>query len=260
MKPFANHLLPRARPLFAFSVIMTLAVSSCTKVSITLPGPPGTALKSLEKFPFQEFIDSSNAKFSAGDVRFTFKAVTLQDIRLSHYGAPGQAEFALVFRTSKKASVTSLALLLPASGYSHTVTLWDSATGAVLAQTNVPSLNAGNWTSVSLAANNKAVAIVPGKGYIVGYNSLAVGSTIGTASPGNQLYNFDGIFYINDNGGKGETLPILPFTKGAITFEAGWEKDYDTPITGPIFPGKTQPNESPQSLYGMMDIGYITSP
>jgi len=247
------------RYLFLAAILAFLA-GSCTRDAVILPGPPGTAIKSLEKFPFQEFIDSSNAKFSAGTVRFTFKAVTLQDINLAHYGQPGQAEFALAFRTGKKGSVTSLALLLPASGFSHTVTLWDSATGAVLAQTNVPSLHAGDWTSVSLAVNNKAVAIVPGKGYIVGYNSLAVGSAIGASSPGNQLYNFDGIFYVNANDGQGEILPILPFTEGAITFEAGWEMDYDTPINGPIFPGKKQPNESPQSLYGMVDIGYITSP
>lgn len=253
-----RYLLRAAIPSFVAACLSTFLASSCVKTSVILPGPPGSVIKSLEKFPFQEFLDSAAGELAAGNIRYSFTVATLTNITVgSNFGAPSQAELALAFRTSQLAHLTSLALLLPASGFTHTVTVWDSASGTVLAQINVPSLNAGHWTSVSLAAVNKAIALIPGRGYIVGYNSLAIGSTINSASPGNQLFNWDGIFYVNDNGGKGETLPILPFTKGVITFEAGWEMDYYTSITTPIFPGKKSPNESPQSLYGMVDIGYI---
>src|ERR1700730_11624331 len=98
MKPLAKVLLQRTRIPLAFALTIAVAATSCSKVSVTLPGPPGTALKSLEQFPFQEFLDSAQGEYSAGNIRYAFTAVTLQDINLAHYGAPGQAEFALAFR------------------------------------------------------------------------------------------------------------------------------------------------------------------
>jgi hypothetical protein len=246
------------RPLFT-AALLALFASSCTKVPINLPGPPSTVLKSLEKFPFKDFLDSAAKQQAVGDLKYGFKAVWLTDMNLLRYGNLSQAELALSFRANTPATITSLALLLPSKGYSHTVTLWDSATGTVLAQTDVPSLDSGRWTSVNLAVIGKAIAIKPGKAYIVGFNSMAVGSFIGAANAANQVYNFTGIYYYNGvpEGGEPTLIPILPFTNGAITYETGWEMDYDNPINGPIFPGKTAPNQSPQSLYGLVDIGYV---
>lgn len=245
-----------AKFLPATTLLALLVINSCSKIPLTPPivVNPGI-LQSLEKFPFQHYLDSSLALASQG-IDLSLIPGTLIEPN-SHAETPGQAELALAFRTNTPAIVTSLALLLPAAGYSHTVTLWDSTTGAVLAQTDVPSKDSGKWTSVSLALINQQVVILPGKGYILGYNSLAVGGTVGTLSPGNNVYNLYGIFDFSQNDG-GVFRPILPFTEGAITFEAGWQINYSTPISTPIFPGTTVPNESPNSLFGLPDLGYIS--
>ena len=246
--------------LVALASVLTMAISSCSKIPVNAPIPINPIiLQPLEKFPFQRYLDSSLALVSQ-NIDLTLTPGTLIDPAVLHAEVPGQAEIAYAFRTNTPAAVTSLALLLPAHGYSHTVTLWDSATGAVLAQTTVPSLDSGKWTSVSLALQNQSVIIQPGKGYILGYNTLAIGSAIGTLSPGNNVYDLFGIFDFSQGADKSQFRPILPFTEGAITFETQWMIDYDTPISAPIFPGTTSPNGSDNSVFGLIDIGYIAAP
>lgn len=264
-KPRASYFVPKltmktpktpANLLPMSALLSLLVISSCSKIPITPPIVPNPIiLQSLEKFPFQRYLDSSLALSSQG-IDLSLIPGTLIDPS-THTETPGQAELALAFRTNTPAIVTSLALLLPAGGYSHTVTLWDSATGTVLAQTAVPSKDSGKWSSISLALINQQVVIQPDKGYILGYNSLAIGNSIGTYSPGNSVYNLYGIFDFSKNDG-GTFRPILPFTEGAITFEAGWMINYNTPVGPSIFPGSIAPNESVNSLFGLPDLGYIS--
>jgi hypothetical protein len=248
------------RPLLA-ATLLTLFVSSCSKIG-TLPGPPGTVLQSLEKFPLRQYIDSSTTLMNSqpNSIFFEINSVTLNDPFIIHPVTPGQALIAMAFRTNAPAAITSLALQLPASGFTHTVTLWDSATGAVLARIDVPSLNAGKWTSVSLAFNGQAVPILPGNGYIVGYNTLATGNAIGSNSPGNALYILNGIYDYSLDGGHGDFRPILPFTEYAITYETAWEIDYDNPNARLPFPGSIAPNSGGSALLGFVDIGYVAAP
>ncbi len=232
----------------AAAVMMTITVSSCSKIPVNAPDPI-TILHSFEQFPMQRYLDSSFA-LAIDTIYLTLSTVTIS----------GQAEFAYAFRTSAPAAITSLALMLPDSGFSHTVTLWDSATGAVLAQADVPTLNPGHWTSVSLALMNQAVPIQPGKGYIVGYNSRAVGNALDVAAPGNTLYLVYGIYDFSQGPAKSTFRPIMPFTEGLISFEGTWLVDYDAPLTGPIFPGGIPADNYTNSVFGVIDIGYIAAP
>ncbi len=167
----------------------------------------------------------------------------------------GQAEVGYAFRSGAAGAVTSLGVLLPTTGFSHTVTLWDSATGQMMAQADVPTLSGGKWTYVSLALNGQAVAIQANHGYIIAFNSLAVGNAVETASGGNEIYILDGIY---TGGGGGPKLPILPFTHGAITYEQYYLVNYNTPLTSPIFPPTTSTEFfSNFDVPGVCDIGFI---
>lgn len=257
MKPLAKLLLQRTRVLPGFALMIVVAVSSCSKVPVTAPFPI-TVLQSLEQFPVRRYLDSSFA-LASDTIFLTITPVTLLDPNIPHAEVPGQAEIAYAFRTSAPAAVTSLALLLPAAGYSHTVTLWDSATGAVLAQTSVPSLDSGHWTSVSLALMNQAVPILPGKGYIVGYNTLAIGGTLDTYSPGNNLYLLYGIYDFSQGPDKSTFRPIMPFTEGLISFEGIWQNNYDEPLRI-ASPGVTPATNYVNGVPGVIDIGYVAAP
>jgi len=239
---------------------MVLVGSSCTKLGQLIPIPPPIGvIQSLEQTPFKTYTDSLFGLSSTGTI-LTISSVGLNDNSKpgSSGESLGQAEIGYAFRLSVDGAITSLGVLLPATGFKHTVTLWDSATGQVLAQTDVPTITGGKWTYVSLAFAGQAVPVVPNHGYIVGFNSLAVGNSIGTYSTGNDIYILDGIYTL---GGGGPKIPIVPFTKGPVTFENYYLVGYDTPITNPIFPpSASSAGFGPFDVPGVCDIGFIPAP
>lgn len=247
------------KTLVAAASLLALG-SSCTKLGQIIPVPPPIGvIQSLEQTPFKSYTDSLFGLSSTGTI-LTIVAVALNDNSLPGSSGQdlGQAEIGYAFRSSSDGAITSLGVLLPTTGFKHTVTLWDSATGQVLAQADVPTLTGGKWTYVSLALAGQAVPIVANHGYIVGFNSLAVGNPIGTFSPGNKIYILDGIYTL---GGGGPKIPIIAFTKGPITFENQYTVLYNTPISNPIFPpsgsvGATGLFDVP----GVCDIGFIPAP
>lgn len=250
--------------LFAGVVVMS-AATSCSKLGQIIPIPPPIGvIQSLEQTPFKSYTDSLFALKVTDNVGsiLTIVAVALND-NTQHGSAGedlGQAEIGYAFRSTVAGAITSLGVLLPTTGYNHTVTLWDSASGQVLAQVDVPTLNGGKWTYVSLALQNQAVIIQPNHGYIVGFNSLAVGNPIETANAGNSIYILDGIYQFFGSG-AGAKVPIIPFTRGPVTFENFYMVAYNTPIVNPIFPGGG-PGQSIEDfdVPGVCDIGFIPAP
>jgi hypothetical protein len=238
--------------LFFAAALAVLLCSSCTKL-VLIPPVPINVFHDLEQDPFQNYLDSVFS-LSGEDIILTIDAVAINDV-LTKTGSSGtgQAEIGYAFRSSVAGAVTSLGVLLPSQGFQHTVTLWDSASGVVLAQADVPSLDSGKWTYVSLALVNQEVIIQPDHGYIVGFNTLAVGNPINTFNPGNQIYILDGIYDFSNGGNQKRT--IIPFTMGAITYEGGYMDWYDTPVTTPLFPSAPIPNGF--DVPGICDIGFI---
>jgi Domain of unknown function (DUF4082) len=244
-------------PKLVLLAALSLAfASSCTKVPIVNLPFPNPVLHSLEQDPFQHYLDSV---FGLGNgVILTITAVQLNDpLSKSNSSDNGQAVVAYPFRSSVAGAVTSLGIFVPTTGTRHTVTLWDSASGQVLAQAEVPSLESGRWTYISLLETNQEVILQPDHGYIVGFNTLAIGDVINTPNPNNGIYILDGIYL---NGGEGKA-PIVPFTSGPITFEAYYIDFYDNPFAPPPFPGTSFTNTiGAFDVPGVCDIGFIPAP
>ena len=258
--PFGNALsilqkkaMKAPKLLIPFLGGVILALSACSKVTTPNPLP---IIHAAEQDPFKQYLDSSLAIHNP-QISFAIQAAPINDA-FSNVGVVyGQAVIGYAFRTSGPAVVTSLGVLLPATGYKHTVALWDSATGHVLAEADVPSLDSGRWTYQSLTINGQPIPISPGKGYVVGFNTLAIGSALFTTSPGNEIYELNGILDLTATGDH--LRPILPFTKGLITYEGFWQANYFSPITSKSlpFPGGTPAAGITQLVPGVCDIGYI---
>ncbi len=151
---------------------------------------------------------------------------------------------------------------MPTTGVQHNVALWDSASGQVLAVAQVPSLDSGQWTYLSLVPTNQEVIIQANHGYIVGFNSLAIGDQINVPNTNNGVYFFDGIYTNNIAGGGGVgKVPIVPFTEGPITYENYYTAYYDDPNARPPYPGTSFSNPfGAFDLPGVCDIGFIPAP
>lgn len=251
---------------FALAVgLFMLAISSCNKIDQLLPTLPYA--QSIEQTPFQSWLDSA-MNLGSDSLALTLNPVGLNDVLKPGPGLamPGQAEVAYAFRAADSGVVVALGVLVPAPGFQHTVTLWDSTSGTVLAQANVLSVDTATWRYVSLALTNQEVVIQPNHGYIVGFNTLAVGNPIDGESPGNLMYFISGYWDTQSSiPAPGEWLPIFPFTEHGITFEGSYLVFYDTPIA-PVFPqGAAYPGIVPGSLGvnqtpGVCDIGFIALP
>jgi hypothetical protein len=245
--------------LLCAAVISLVAAVGCSKIGQIPPTIPITVIHSLEQNPVQSYTDSL---FNVGNgTILAIQAVALNDVlNPQPQGGEdaGQAIVAYAFRSSGYGAITSLGVMLPTTGYEHNVTLWDSATGQVLAQAEVPTLTGGKWTYVDLAIVNQAVAVQPDHGYIVGFNSLAVGNTINTPDPGNSIFIINGIY---TQGGAGPNVPIFPFTRGEITIEGYYIDFYDNPNERLPYPGTaTSEYFGNMTVPGLVDIGYIPAP
>jgi hypothetical protein len=239
--------------------VPTIVISSCSKIPLINAPIPITVLRDFEQFPFQDYLDSLNA-LAPDSQHIIYTSGSLIDPFVLHGEIPGQAECAYVFRSSVAGAVTSLAVLEPSTGYTHTVTLWDSATSAVLAQANVPSLDSGHWTSVSLALNGLEVPIQANHAYIVGFNTLALESTISTGEVSDFIYDINGVYDFRQTPtGDNNGYFILPFVSKSFTFEGEYVVEYDPnkPLTGPPFNGLSS---NTNNLIGAVDIGFIPAP
>jgi hypothetical protein len=257
--------LPRAtrrlvRLLSNLSVILLFAalIPSCAKdglavspVTVALPIANQTPMiippihPILPQEPVQAFITTYNVPLTSND-----EALGLALAAGLGYG--DNAEIGFAFRSSVAGSIIGLGTLLPSTHFSHTVTLWDSATQVKLATIAVPNNSTTVFTYAAFAA---AVSIQANHAYIVGFNSLAIGNTmLNENSPGNWFYSPQGLFV---DGGLGSDLPLLPFREGNITVENAFAYDYGT-IRVPVnlFPPASSWNGQPNGFFGLCDIEF----
>jgi hypothetical protein len=238
--------------LFATALLL-VSVSSCYKILPYLP--PGIPPVVTIQHPLETLLDSleqaqASMQISATGVPYVSNG---PDTGLS------QAEIAFAIRTSVPGVVTQLGTYLPDGPYTHTVTLWDSVTGAVLAQVNVVTPSGGGWAFADLDLNQYFPVLQPNHGYIVGFNSLAIGSSLNSNDPGDAVYHIQGIYF--EQNDMLETANIIPFTEGSITYEGWYLDSYNAVLSAPIFPGG--PGSYAQSSlawFGACDIGFIAQP
>jgi hypothetical protein len=243
------------KSLLATSLLLAVALLCMTSMGACKKHHPFP--KSAVRFPFENQLDSLFT-LPGDSIVLSEEVIPLLDPLQKEYNVAGQAEIAYAFRTSAPAALADLALYLPSGGDTHLVTLWDSASGTVLAQANVTMVNLGQWNSVpATGVNGQPVIFQPGKGYIVGFNSLPNGDTLFTRD---QLYLIYWIFgYQSPGPPMPSGLAVIPFTNGLITYEAQWVNYYETEPTS-FFPGNTPAQGIVDSVYGVCDFGYIPLP
>lgn len=200
--------------------------------------------------PFQAFVTKYNVPLTdnSESLGLTTAALATETRTGTLYTA---AELGFVFRSSVAGTIFELGTLLPATGFAHTVTLWDSATQAVLATINVTSQSGSVFTYAGLRAT---VPIQANHSYVVGFNSLAVGLPVNTFSTANEVYLVNGIW---TGGGGGPYLPLVPFAEGNITVENAFYANYGygAPPTN-LFPTAASWNTEPHGFFGLCDIGF----
>jgi hypothetical protein len=241
MKSFTKTLVPVA-------ALVTIAITSCSKlVNEPIPLPN---IQSFEQFPFEAYLDSL-AKLPNPPYYFFVWATP------PNYEIPSQKMVsAYAFRSSTPGAVTSLAILEPAAGYAHTIELWDSASGQLLTEANITTVDSGRWASVSLALNGQEVLIQANHGYVVGFNSLAVGHTPDQNTNGELVYLET---WESDQAGFLPS-PILPFTRNSITFEGESEYLYNPTDVILLSPPFNDFYGGGGTIIGTCDIGFIPEP
>jgi hypothetical protein len=163
-----------------------------------------------------------------------------------------QAEVGFAFRSSVSGTAIGLGTMLPAAGFIHTITLWDSATQTILASINVTGASRGAFTYADFPTT---VTLQAGHGYVVGYNTLAIGNPLNTYSPGNSIFGINGIYV---DGGQGSDLPLLPFTEGTITVENAFLYNYGNGrAPANLFPAAATWNDEANGFIGLCDIAFV---
>ncbi len=243
----------KTRLLFPVVALALVLAISCNKL-ITLPGSPSPV-----QHPFLTYLAYLQGLNLATDSELvTSLSVPLNDPNSKLMGT-GQAEFAFAFRSANPGVIGQLGIYAPIAGVTHTVTLWDSATGQVLVQINITTNAPGEWTYSSVGQTNQVLGIEANHGYIIGFNTLPVGVPINSDTLANEIYTFNGIYDFKANAPPGN-LPMLPFTEFGITFEGWYLVDYDTPISAPIFPPPSSFQYNRVAFFSPLDIEFTPAP
>jgi hypothetical protein len=253
--------LVRLFPTLSIVFLFAALLQGCAKDSFTLsplpfpapsPFPPHPINLYPTQTPFQAFVTKYNVP-----VTNTSESIWLTVGDFGTYTRSGtlvyyEAELGFAFRTSVAGSILGLGTLLPATGFAHTVTLWDSATQVALATTTVTGQSASVFTYTDFAST---VPIQANHGYVVGYNTLAIGIPVDTFSTGNDFYLVDGILV---DGGQGSNIPLFPFTEGTITVENAFKFNYgDGQPPANLFPTASNWGTPGNGFFGLCDIAFM---
>jgi hypothetical protein len=264
-----NTLLPttfrrrQTRLLSALTLafLFTVLLQSCAKDSMVIspspvPIPTPIPIHPINYYPtqtpFQAFVTKYNVPITN-----TSETIGLSSGDFDTYTRSGifvytAAELGFAFRSSVAGTVLGLGTMLPATGFAHKVTLWDSATQTVLATASVTGQSVSVFTYADFGAT---VPIQANHGYVVGYNTLAVGNAVNSFSTGNEIYLVNGILV---DGGQGSNLPLFPFTEGTITIENAFENNYgDGQPPADLFPTASNWSTQANGFFGLCDIAFV---
>ena len=201
--------------------------------------------------PMQAFITKYNIPLSPTDTALFLLAVDYNGI--PDKGQYDQAELGYAFRTSAAGVVFELGILLPATGFVHTVTLWDSATQTILGQLNVSNLSGSSFTYAGLDSGT-AIVLQANHGYVIGVNSTAVGNPVNSPSAGNYVYAPQGLYV---DQGAGSDIQLLPFAESTITVERGFVYIYGYQAQpASFFPPASSWQSQDNGFLGICDFGF----
>jgi hypothetical protein len=253
--------LVRLLPALSFVFLFAALLQGCVKDSFTIspipfpgpsPFPPHPINLYPTQTPFQAFVTKYNVPITNTSETIGLSSGTFDSYTRSGTFVYFGAELGFAFRSSVAGTALGLGTLLPATGFAHTVTLWDSATQVVLATATVTGQSASVFTYADFAST---VPIQANHGYVVGYNNLAIGIPVDTFSTGNEIYLVSGILV---DGGQGSNLPLFPFTEGTITVENAFEYLYgDGQPPAILFPAAANWSSQPNGFFGLCDIAFV---
>lgn len=157
----------------------------------------------------------------------------------------GSREVAYSFSSSKPGIITKLGVMLPDSGKTFVVSLWDSTTEDLLVQKNIRILDPNAFNYADLLPTNEFQVIFPNHTYLVGVFTGSVNEH--HEEPGdeyNLLGDFYNTLYEKDN--------IFPFA--AYPHIINFHQEYHQYANTPTFPKYRWPFE--YVLYGFCDIEF----
>ncbi len=198
----------------AFAVFITVLSLCCTKKHVNNGGRLSTV------HPFQQyFINNSKA------------------VNLSVHTNSYPLEIGYMFRASDTGSIYEIGLMLPDTGWSYTMTLWDSATQAILLQKVVKCSTATVFSYLDLNATNESVEIMKDHAYVISVNLLPVG--VAGAAPSDYY-----------DARRADQQAIFPITESYITFT----NQYNRITNSPAFPNNLIVYQD--LINGLIDIGF----
>lgn len=162
-------------------------------------------------------------------------------------------EMGFAFRSSAAGTVTSLGTWLPFTGFPHQVTIWDSATQTILATATVTGTSTSAFTYSNVSST---VSIKANHGYVVGFNTLPIGSPVDQFSEGSAYEDIEG--FMVDRGAS-PYKPMLPFNEGDITVENTFVYNYGAgAVPANLFPKPVSWNTNFNLILGAVDIIFTT--
>jgi len=226
------------------------ASDSCSPDSSIIPSNILNQIQSIQETPVATLFDSLS-KIPSITVNYVPDS-------FSH----GGVEFGYTFQASAPGTIIQLGLRLPDINFTHTVTLWDSATQTILAEADILNQSSLKFSYVNLAANNQQVVIQPNHTYIISWNSLSKenGATINSGQAGNHFYYIQ--MWEGSTLGTPNYLTIFPFMYKHITVTACYLNEYPSTPKGGGNPFAITPFPIGHSvpgidIYGLCDIDYI---
>ena len=250
------RLFPALSLVLLFGALLQGCVKDSFVISPPIPIPTPIPIHPINYYPlqtpFQAFVTRYNVPITNTSESIGLSAGDFDQETRSGTFIYSAAELGFAFRSSVAGTMLGLGTLLPATGFAHTVTLWDSATQIVLATATVTNQSASVFTYTDFAAT---VPIQANHGYVVGYNTLAIGNPVNSSSNGNDIYLVSGIFV---DGGQSSDLALFPFTEGTITVENAFEFNYgDGQPPADLFPTASNWSSQANGFFGLCDIAFV---
>jgi hypothetical protein len=253
--------LVRLQPALSLVLLFAGLLQGCVKDSFVIspvptPIPTPVPIHPINYYPtqtpFQAFVTKYDVPFTNTSESIGLSAGDFDTYTRSGTLVYSAAELGFAFRSSVSGTILGLGTMLPATGFAHTVTLWDSATQLVLATATVTNQSPSIFTYADFSAT---VPIHADHGYVVGYNTMAIGNPVNSSSTGNDFYLVNGIYV---DGGQGSDLALFPFTEGSITVENAFEFNYgDGEPPANLFPAASNWSSQANGFFGLCDIAFM---
>jgi hypothetical protein len=171
--------LVRLQPALSLVLLFAGLLQGCVKDSFVIspvptPIPTPVPIHPINYYPtqtpFQAFVTKYDVPFTNTSESIGLSAGDFDTYTRSGTLVYSAAELGFAFRSSVSGTILGLGTMLPATGFAHTVTLWDSATQLVLATATVTNQSPSIFTYADFSAT---VPIQADHGYVVGSMSMA---------------------------------------------------------------------------------------